>query len=197
MAPQSSTQRNASRRSSGVPRAGDGNRPRHPRGGAGRGGMRRGGMRGEGRSRERARPEFAQKVINVRRVARVVAGGRRFSFSVVVIIGNKKGSVGVGIGKGADTAIAIEKATREAKKHLIIVHRTKSNSIPHEVEAKYSSAVVRIIPVRGKGLVAGSSVRTVLDLAGVTDVIAKIMSRSKNKLNNSYAALKALGTLAK
>mgnify|MGYP001560185076 CR=1 FL=1 len=143
----------------------------------------------------RAASDFDQKVIDVRRVARVVAGGRRFSFSVVLVLGDKKGSVGVGIGKAADTAQAIEKALRHARKSMIKVVATSSMSIPHETEAKFNSARVILIPARGRGLIAGSSVRTVLDLAGLTDITAKILSRSKNKLNNARAAVKALSKL--
>ena len=142
-----------------------------------------------------SRSEFGQKVLNVRRVARVVAGGRRFNFSVVVILGDKKGSVGVGIGKGADTAAAIDKATRDARKQMFKIKTTDSMSIPHEVFAKYASSEVLIIPVAGKGLVAGSAVRNVLDLAGVTDVTAKILTRSKNKLNIARATVTALKQL--
>lgn len=145
--------------------------------------------------RERVKPEFDQKIIDIRRVARVVAGGRRFSFSVSMIVGNRKGQVGVGLGKGSDTQLAIDKAMRDAKKHLIKVPFTKTFSIPHDVEAKYSSARVMIMPARGKGLVAGGPVRTVLELAGIKDVGAKIISGSKNRLNNAQAAIKALGML--
>lgn len=145
--------------------------------------------------RERVKPEFDQKIIDIRRVARVVAGGRRFSFSVSMIVGNRKGQVGVGLGKGSDTQLAIDKAMRDAKKHLIKIPFTKTFSIPHDVEAKYSSARVMIMPAKGKGLVAGGPVRTVLELAGVKDVGAKIFSGSKNRLNNAQAAIKALSQL--
>jgi len=139
------------------------------------------------------RDEFDKKIIDIRRVSRVVAGGRRFSFRVTVIIGNKKGEVGLGLGKAADTAMAIEKATRLAKKNKIKIERTKNNSIPHETEAKFTQAWVVLRPTRpGRGLVAGSAVRTVLSLAGITDITAKIISRSKNKLNIAKATLKAL-----
>lgn len=143
----------------------------------------------------RERSEFDQVTIDVRRVARVMAGGRRFSFSLVVVIGDKKGRVGVGLGKAADTALAIDKAVRDAKKHLVTIPRTSSNSIPHAVTAKYAASVVEIIPSQGRGLVAGSAMRTVLDLGGVTDVVAKIHSRSKNKLTIARATVAALSTL--
>ncbi len=166
------------------------------RGGAGasRGGApRKGGARGPGF--ERAKPEFENKLIQIRRVTRVVAGGRRFSFSVALVAGNRKGSVGVGIGKAADTAAAIEKALKSAKKNMIKVRVSSEMMIPHEVSSKYSSARVMIMPAPGRGMVAGSSVRNVLDLAGIKNVRAKIISGSKNKLNNARAAIKALEQL--
>lgn len=144
---------------------------------------------------ERYRPEFEQKIIDIRRVARVVSGGRRFSFSVVVVVGDKKGKVGVGIGKASDTALAIEKATTKAKKNMVFIRRTEKNSIPHETKAKYSSTRVAIMPAPGRGLVAGSSVRSVLDLAGITNVTTKLLSGTKNKLNNAQATIKALSLL--
>lgn len=164
----------------------------------GRGGERRGRTGRDRRPSSRpARPrsEFDQKMINIRRVARVVAGGRRFSFSVAIIIGNKKGKVGVGLGKAGDTTLAIDKAVRNAKKNMITLNLTKDNSIRHDVTAKYCASRVTLIPVRGRGLVAGSSVRPVLELAGVTNVIAKLNSGSKNGLNNARAAIEALKSL--
>lgn len=158
----------------------------------GRSGGRPGG-RGPRPPRERG--EFDQVTIDARRVARVMAGGRRFNFSLVVVIGDRKGRVGVGLGKGVDTALAIDKATRDAKKHLFTIPRTASGSIPHEVSTKYASSTVEIIPSRGRGLVAGSAMRTVLDLAGVTDVVTKIHSRSKNKLTIARATVEALKKL--
>ena len=143
----------------------------------------------------RIKPEFDQKIISLRRVTRVVAGGRRFSFSVAVVAGNRKGTVGVGIGKASDTPLAIEKAFRSAKKNMITVNTTKNMSIPHDVEAKYSASRVIIMPAKGKGILAGSSVRTVLELAGLKEIGAKLLSRSKNATNNAEAAVKALKKL--
>ncbi len=166
------------------------------RGAGGRGAIRGRAPRGGGRGRPpRERGEFDQVTINARRVARVMAGGRRFNFSIVVVIGDRKGRVGVGIGKGADTALAVDKATRDAKKHLITIVRTKSGSIPHEVMTKYASSIVEIIPSAGRGLVAGSAMRTVLELGGVTDVVTKIHTRSKNKLTIARATVAALRKL--
>ncbi len=162
-----------------------------------RGAIRGRGGRPGGRNTRapRERGEFDQVTIDARRVARVMAGGRRFNFSLVVVIGDRKGRVGVGLGKGVDTALAIDKATRDAKKHLFTVSRTTSGSIPHEVSAKYASSTVEIIPSKGRGLVAGSAMRTVLDLAGVTDVVTKIHTRSKNKLTIARATVEALKQL--
>jgi small subunit ribosomal protein S5 len=121
-----------------------------------------------------------------------MAGGRRFSFSVTVVIGDKKGRVGVGLGKGADTALAIDKAVRDAKKHLITIPLTADNSIAHDVTVKYASSIVSIIPSPGRGLVAGSAMRVVLEYAGVTNVVAKILTRTKNKLTIARATVAAL-----
>lgn len=143
----------------------------------------------------RIKPEFDQKIVDLRRVTRVVAGGRRFSFSVSVVAGNRKGQVGVGMGKASDTPLAIEKAFRAAKKNMITVNTAKNMSIPHDVEAKYGASRVIIMPAKGKGILAGSSVRTVLELAGLKEVGAKLLSRSKNSTNNAYAAVKALDKL--
>lgn len=163
---------------------------RDRRGGAGQ----RGGQRGRGPQRDERRSEFDSKMIGIRRVARVMAGGRRFNFSAALVLGDKKGRVGVGVGKAADTALAIEKATRHAKRNMIQLTLTKNRSIAHNVEAKYCASVVEIRPSPGRGLVAGSSVRTVLELAGVSDVTAKLLSRSKNPINNARAALAALSS---
>ncbi len=169
------------------------NRPE--RGGrAGGAGGRRGERRGGARP-PRAKSEYDSKMITIRRVARVVAGGRRFSFSVAIIIGNRKGKVGVGLGKAGDTTLAIDKATRDAKKHMITVTFAKGNSIAHEVSAKFNASHVTMMPAPGRGLVAGSSVRPVLELAGVTNIVAKIHSGSKNGLNNARAAIEALKSL--
>lgn len=168
------------------------------RGGDRRGAGGRPGGRPGGRGRERApreRSEFDQATIDVRRVARVMAGGRRFSFSVTIVIGDKKGRVGVGLGKAADTAAAIDKAVRDAKRNLITVPRTKTNSIRHDVKAILGPSILEIVPSPGRGLVAGSAMRTVLEYAGVTDVIGKILSRTKNKLSIARATIMALQEL--
>ena len=176
----------------GGPRPGGAPGQGGPQGGRGPRGA--GGPRGDRRA-PRTPSEYDQKILNIRRVARVVAGGRRFTFSVAMVIGNRKGSVGVGVGKAGDTTLAIDKASRVAKKHMIKPNLTKDKSIAHEVLEKYSSATVMLRPAKGKGLVAGSAVRSVLELAGVTDTTAKILSPSKNKLNIAQATIKALAKL--
>lgn len=147
------------------------------------------------RREARVKPEFDQKIISIRRVTRVVTGGRRFAFSVAVVIGDRKGKVGVGLGKAGDTPLAIDKAVRDARKNMVRVPLTKNGTIPHEVDAKYSSSRILIMRAPGKGVLAGSSVRTVLEFAGIKEVSAKIFSRSKNKINNARAAIKALSKL--
>ncbi|MFC1720660.1 ribosomal protein S5 [Patescibacteria group bacterium] len=144
---------------------------------------------------ERVKPEFDQKILDIRRVTRVVSGGRRFSFSVAIVAGDRKGRIGVGIGKASDTALAIEKAFKNAKKNMIKVNLNKEMSIPHDVEAKLGSAKLIIMPAPGRGIVAGSAVRNILDLVGAKNVGAKILSRSKNKLNIARATIKALKKL--
>lgn len=144
----------------------------------------------------RPKPEFDQKIVDIRRVTRVVAGGRRFSFSVALVAGDKKGAVGLGLGKAGDTSLAINKALRNAKKNMIKIKFTKTSSISHEVSAKFASARVALSPNKGKGLVAGSVVRDILKLSGARDITAKILSSSKNKLNNSKATMSALSQVA-
>ncbi|MEK7135424.1 MAG: 30S ribosomal protein S5 [Patescibacteria group bacterium] len=160
----------------------------------GRGGDRRPNRRTPRRD-TRVKPEFDQKIVSLRRVTRVMGGGRRFSFSVALVAGNRKGMVGVGQGKATDTPLAIEKAFRDARKNMITINTTKTMSIPHDVQAKYAASVVKLMPAPGKGILAGSSVRTVIELAGLKDVGAKLLSRSKNSANNAYVAIKALQKL--
>jgi small subunit ribosomal protein S5 len=147
------------------------------------------------RREARVKPEFDQKIIDIRRVTRVVTGGRRFSFSVAVVIGDRKGRVGVGMGKAGDTPVAIDKAVRNARKNMIKVNLTKHSSPLHDVSSKFSSSRVLIMRAPGKGILAGSSVRVVLELAGIKEVSAKIFSRSKNKINNAKAAISALSKM--
>jgi small subunit ribosomal protein S5 len=145
--------------------------------------------------RERQRSEFEQKILGIRRVTRVSSGGRRFSFAVTMAIGDQNGRFGIGTGKAGDTALAIEKATRAAKKNMMTIKMTENNSIPHEVSAKYCSGQVLLIPAKGRGIIAGSVVRDIIDLSGLQDINAKIISGTKNKLNIAKAVEKALKML--
>ena len=163
------------------------------RGAPGAGGDRRGGPRRE----PRAKPEYDQKIIDIRRVTRVASGGRRFSFAVSLVAGDRKGKVGVGTGKGGDTSLAVDKALRSAKKNMITLSLTKTHSIPHEVLKKVGASVVHMMPAPGKGVVAGSSVRDVIELAGIKNITAKLRSGTKNKLNNARVAIEALKMLKK
>ncbi len=149
-----------------------------------------------GSSFNRVKPEFDQKIIDIRRVTRVVAGGRRFSFSVALVAGDKKGGVGLGLGKAGDTALAINKALRNAKKNMVKLNLTKTMSIPHELSAKFRSSYVVILPNKGRGLVAGSVVRDIVKLSGIKDITGKILSNSKNKLNNAKAVMSALSEIS-
>lgn len=146
--------------------------------------------------RRREQTDMEHRLIDLRRVARVVAGGRRFSFRATVVAGDKKGRVGLGIGKGADTAAAIAKALLKAKKTMIRVPLTPQGGIGRMVEAKFGPSRVRIKPVRqGKGLLAGGPARVVFALAGIQEASAKILSHSTNRINNASAVLVALKKL--
>ncbi|MBM3281360.1 MAG: 30S ribosomal protein S5 [Candidatus Harrisonbacteria bacterium] len=135
---------------------------------------------------------FKEKVIDMRRVTRVVAGGKRFRFRATIIIGDEKGQVGVGIAKGADVAQAVDKAKTAAKKALIRVG-TKGTTIIHEVSAKFGAARVMIKPAPvGHGLRAGGSSRVVLAMAGIKDAIGKTLGSTTNKLTNAIATIHAL-----
>lgn len=147
------------------------------------------------RTREKEKSEFDQKVLDVARVTRVVAGGRRFSFRATVVVGNHQGKVGVGIAKGLDVSQAVEKAAADARKDLLVVP-LKEKTIPHEVFAKYASAKVLLKPAStGKGLVAGGAPRVICELAGIENISAKILSKSTNKLNNARATIEAFKKL--
>lgn len=147
-----------------------------------------------GEAREKS--EYDQKVLDLRRTARVVAGGRRFSFRATVIVGNRMGKVGMGLGKGPDVASAVEKAVYQAKKHIMILLLTDEKTIAHQVSAKYKAACVVLKPAHnGHGLIAGGPVRVIADLAGIKNLTAKILGRTVNKVNNARATFKALRNL--
>ena len=139
--------------------------------------------------------EWQQKLLELRRVTRVVSGGKRMSFRVVMIIGDQKGKVGVGVAKGKDVARATEKAVFQAKKNVFQVP-VLNGTIPHQVDAKHSSAKIVIKPARkGHGLIAGGAARVVLSFAGIKDATAKNLGRTTNKLTNAEATVKALKKL--
>ena len=139
--------------------------------------------------------EFESKLLDLARVTRVTGGGKRMSFRAVVVAGDKKGKIGIGIDKGKDVSQAIEKATRRAKKNLVSVV-IKDGTIPYQVEAKAGPARIMLKPQKkGRGLVAGGAVRTICDLAGIKNISSKILSGSKNKLNNAIATMEALKKL--
>ena len=136
--------------------------------------------------------EFEEVLLEVRRVTRVTTGGRQLSFRAIIVIGNRKGKIALGVAKGSDVSIAVKKATQEAYKNIIEVPITEQLSVPYEITHKYKAAVVKLLPAAaGTGLKAWSSVRTVLALAGYNNILSKIMG-TNNKLNNAMAAIQAL-----
>lgn len=143
---------------------------------------------------DRKQSEYEENVIAIDRVTRVVAGGRRFRFRALVVVGNGKGRVGVGIAKGADVQLAVQKAVNVAKKKLIDVPLYNS-TIPHRVTAKMGGAEILLIPASpGTGVKAGGTVRKVLDVSGIHNVMSKSIG-SSNKVNVAYATIKALQML--
>lgn len=135
--------------------------------------------------------QYDERVINVNRVARVVKGGRRFRFQALVVVGDRKNKVGIGVGKGADVSAAVTKATEVAKKNLVSVNLYKG-TLPHEAEARVGGAHILVKPAsQGTGLIAGGVVRTVLEVAGVSNVLSKSLG-STNKINTAYATVQAL-----
>lgn len=150
------------------------------------------------RDNRRDKPEeekqFDERVINVDRVARVVKGGRRFRFRALVVVGDRKGRLGIGISKGADVTSAVSKAVDVAKKNMIEVVDYKG-SIPHEVQAKVGGSNILIKPASaGTGLIAGGVVRTILEVGGISNALSKSLG-STNKVNTAYATLDALKQL--
>ncbi len=139
--------------------------------------------------------KFEKIVLEIKRVTRVVAGGKRLSFRAVVVVGDKMGRVGFGIGKANDVSAAVEKAGRQAQKNLIIVP-VVNGTILHEVGAKYKAAKVWLAPAKkGKGFIIGGAPRVVCELAGIKNIVGKILRRSKSKINNAKATITALKKL--
>lgn len=140
------------------------------------------------------KPEFTERVIEINRVSRVVKGGKRIRFRALVVLGDEKGRIAYGLGKSADVSGAIAKAVASAKKKIIPIFLTGS-TIAYPVRTHYKSAAILLKPApAGTGIVAGSSMRVVLELAGVKDVVGKALG-SKNKLSNTMATIKALSLL--
>jgi len=138
---------------------------------------------------------WQERVIQIRRVSKVVKGGKKLSFRAIVVVGNETGQVGVGVGKAGDVIGAVRKGVADGKKQLIEVPLTKSNSITHITNGVSGGAKVIVRPAApGTGVIAGGAVRTVLELAGVKNILAKQLG-SNNPLNNARAAINALETL--
>jgi len=169
--------------------------PVAPRGQAGGGGhQNRGNDRRRGPQMPQEEKQFDERTLHVDRVARVVKGGRRFRFRALVVVGDRKHKVGIGISKGADVTAAVTKATEVAKKHMITVNLYKG-TLPHDVTAKVGGAVILLKPASaGTGLIAGGVVRTILEVAGVSNALSKSLG-STNKTNTAYATIAALDSV--
>ncbi len=140
--------------------------------------------------------EFDNEVLDISRVERMTAGGRRLRFRTLVIVGNQKGKVGVGTAKGGDVQESIEKATKKAEKSVVEVPIAEGGTIPHEVKAKFGAATILLKPqTEGRGLVAGGTVRTICSLAGIENISGKVLGNTRNKINNAKAAIEALKEL--
>lgn len=145
--------------------------------------------------KDEKKDEFDSKLLDLTRVAHTRAGGRKIGFRAVMVSGDKKGRVGIGVSTGKDVALSIEKATKISKKNLVKVPIVEG-SIPHEIFAKFKAAKVLLRPQRkGRGLVAGGVVRVICELVGIDNISSKIVSRTGNKLNNARAMIKALKKL--
>jgi len=139
--------------------------------------------------------KFVELLIKISRVSKVTKGGKKLSFRAIVVIGDENGQVGVGVAKAADVVNAFKKAKTDGRKNLIKIPITKSLSIPHDVKGNYGACKIIMRPsIEGSGVIAGGAVRTVLEVAGIKNVIAKQLG-SDNLLNNARAAVCALGQL--
>jgi small subunit ribosomal protein S5 len=139
--------------------------------------------------------DWQERVVQIRRVSKTVKGGKKLSFRAILVIGNEKGEVGVGVGKASDVIGAVKKAASDGKRNLVSVPLTRNNSIPHIIQGRAGAARVIMRPsAPGSGVIAGGSVRTILELAGVKNILAKQLG-SSNPLNNARAATDALARL--
>lgn len=150
----------------------------------------------KGRSPMREKKEFEEEVIQIDRVTRVVKGGRRLRFRATVVIGNRKGKVGVGIGKSNEVAAAIQKAIQKAKRNIILVPIFR-DTIPHDIKLKHKASRMILLPAgEGTGIIAGGAVRKVVELAGIKNILSKSFG-TNNRVSNTQCALKALSLLRK
>lgn len=139
--------------------------------------------------------EFYEKVVQVNRVSKKTKGGDKRSLSVLVVVGDRKGKVGVGLGKAADVQSAVRKATTYAKKHMIVVPLKDGRTILHQINVKLGAALIMLKPApKGTGVIAGGPVRVVVEAAGIHDVVSKILG-TENKASNVYATMYALREL--
>ncbi len=147
------------------------------------------------RRQDRPKPEFEEKIVDVARVTRVVKGGRRMRFRTLVVIGDRKGRVGAAVAKSIEVPVAAQKAAKKAKQNMINVPITDSGSIPHEIKSRFASSTIFLKPApEGSSLVSGGSARTVLELAGLRNVVSKSLG-SNSKLNCVFATIQALSLL--
>jgi small subunit ribosomal protein S5 len=146
--------------------------------------------------KEEIKKEFETELLDISRVERMTKGGRRLKFRSLVVSGDKKGRVGVGKGKGRDAQDSIEKATKESLRRMITVPITEEGTIAHEVKAKFGAATVLLKPQSGgRGIVAGGAVRSICAMCGIKSVSGKMITRTRNKINNSKATIEALKML--
>ena len=144
---------------------------------------------------QRSKSEWSERVVSIDRVTKVVKGGKKMSFRAIIVVGNEQGKVGVGIGKAGDVITAVRKGVTDGKKHIVNVPLTSANSIPHQIKGRFGAAKLILRPsAPGSGVIAGSSIRTVLELAGIKNVLSKQLG-SNNLLNNARATIDGLSNL--
>jgi small subunit ribosomal protein S5 len=147
------------------------------------------------RGQQQGDPTFQDRVIQVNRTSKKGSGGNKIGFAVLIVVGDRMGRVGAGLGKAADVMSAVRKASSYAKKHMVEVPLFEDRTIKHRLQLKYGAANILLKPApKGSGIIAGGAVRTVLELAGIKDVVGKMLG-SRNKITNVYATLEALEKL--